>query len=333
MSLPQGEFRDSYNAVMRIVISGANGFLGSWIAAVLSTDHEVTALVRESSDLRNLSHLPSVQIVRLNPPSWERFISEIRPNVLIVNHWEGVGNKDRDSPKQFNNLELIHKFVSAAVKAGTETLIGVGSQAELGPISSHISESAPDNPLTNYAKAKVKARSLIQKSISDADFRFVWMRIFSTYGPLDEGSWLIPNIVDSLLLNEVARLTKGEQEWSYLHAYDLANAFSTVLKNPEISGIVNVGNPQTITIREVALKIGHILCKPELLDFGALDYRSDQVMSLRPRCESLTRFGWYPQISFDCGLKQTIDWLEGKKLQPLITTGGYSLDFKLPSRR
>jgi nucleoside-diphosphate-sugar epimerase len=158
------------------------------------------------------------------------------------------------------------------------------------------------------------------------------MRIFSTYGPLDDGAWLIPNIVDSLMKNKKIGLTKGEQEWSYLHAYDVASAFQTVIREKHIHGIVNVGNTQTISIYDAATTIGRILEKQELLEFGALDYRPDQVMRLQPLCETLTKAGWHPQISFEQGIRQTIDWLQRKELQPIITDSGQSLDFKLPVR-
>jgi dTDP-glucose 4,6-dehydratase len=132
--------------------------------------------------------------------------------------------------------------------------------------------------------------------------------------------------------NKVIGLTKGEQEWSYLHAYDLASAFQTVIRETRISGIVNVGNPQTISIHDAASTIGKILEKKELLKFGALEYRPDQVMRLQPLCETLTKSGWRPQISFEQGIRQTIDWFQRKDLQPIITESGQSLDFKLPVR-
>jgi nucleoside-diphosphate-sugar epimerase len=129
------------------------------------------------------------------------------------------------------------------------------------------------------------------------------------------------------------QLTKGEQEWSYLHAYDLAVSFATVLKSPTVRGIVNVGNSDTISIREVALTIGEILKKKELLSFGSLEYRQDQVMKMKPVCETLTDLGWSPRISFDSGIKQTIDWLTGKVLTPLQTKDNETLNFSLPARR
>jgi UDP-glucose 4-epimerase len=317
---------------MKVLITGSSGFLGSWICRVLAEKHEVIGLVRETSELGRISDLKNVRITRLETTLWSNYIIESRPDVLILNHWSGVSNERRNDLQQIENVRAIHELAAVAVTAGVKTIIGVGSQAELGPVESAISEIEVDNPTTVYGRAKVETRLSIQSLIEGSGVRFIWMRIFSTYGPLDDGPWLIPNIVDSLVNNQKINLTKGEQKWSYLHAYDLATAFAAVIENSNVDGIVSVGNPKTITIFEVASIIGEILKKKNLLAFGALDYRPDQVMRLQPLCETLTGLGWRPQIGFVNGVKQTIDWLQGKNLEPLETELGKILKFKIPSR-
>ena len=317
---------------MKVMITGASGFLGSWICRVLAVEFEVIALVRETSNLVKLADLRNIEIIQLKNNKWREYLVASCPDVLILNHWTGVSNEDRNSPRQFENVQAIQTLTDAAISAGIQTIIGVGSQAELGPVSSTISENEVDNPTTLYGQAKVDTRLILHNSTRDTQARFIWMRIFSTYGPLDDGTWLIPNIVDSLIKNEVIGLTKGEQMWSYLHAYDLASAFQTVIREKHINGIVNVGNPQTISIRGAASIIGKVLEKEELLEFGALDYRPDQVMRLQPLCETLTKSGWSPQISFEQGIRQTIDWLQRKDLRPIFTESGKTLDFKIPAR-
>lgn len=317
---------------MKVLVTGASGFLGSWICRILTVEHEVIGLIRETSDLNRIFDLKNVDIVPMESIFWADFITQSRPDVLILNHWSGVDSQSRNDPTQIENVETIQQIVEVAVMAGVKTIIGVGSQAELGPLKSTITEIEIDNPTTVYGRAKVETRLAIEDLIKGSEVRFIWMRIFSTYGPLDEGAWLIPNIVDSLINNREMGLTKGEQQWSYLHAYDLACAFQTVIGKPSLRGIINVGNPQTISIHEVASMIGEILNKKELLMFGALEYRSDQVMKLEPLCETLINAGWRPQISFDEGIKQTIHWLQKKPLEPLKTAKGNMLNFELPSR-
>jgi UDP-glucose 4-epimerase len=317
---------------MKVLITGASGFLGSWICRVLGQEQKVIGLVRESSKLDKLSDLNNLGMVRLKSSLWPDYIIESRPDILILNHWSGVESENRNSPQQFKNIDAIRSLAEAAAVAGVKTIIGTGSQAELGPIDSTISEAQIDNPTTLYGEAKVMTRLALEEITSGGNTRFVWMRVFSTYGPLDTGAWLIPNIVDSLVNDRKVALTKGEQQWSYLHAYDLALAFQTVIQNFNVTGTVNVGNPQTISIFNVASIIGEMLNKENLLAFGELEYRIDQVMRLQPKCEKLASVGWQPQINFLSGIRQTVDWLQRKELHPLEMVNGEFLNFKIPSR-
>jgi nucleoside-diphosphate-sugar epimerase len=127
-------------------------------------------------------------------------------------------------------------------------------------------------------------------------------------------------------------LTRGEQEWSYLHALDLARAFETAIETPSIKGIMNVGNPETVKVSDVAKEIGIALNKTELLGFGDLKYREDQVMKLAPACESLTAAGWKPEISLKDGIAHLINWMNHKTDVLLRKKDGYDIFLNLPIR-
>jgi nucleoside-diphosphate-sugar epimerase len=317
---------------MKIAIRGSTGFLGSWITRILAQEHEVSAVLRHRSSVNNLQNIPNLNIVYADDVEFRKLISECNPDAVILADWWGVQNQFRNDPRQEENTTRATLIAKAAVEAGVKILIGMGSQAEIGPVRSEILDDSEDNPTTLYGKAKVNTRLSIESILGESASRFVWMRVFSTYGPLDTGNWLIPNTVDSLLLGETMSLTKGEQEWSYLHAFDLANAFSIALGDASLMGTVNVGNPLTTSVKSVVEKISSLLNSESLLDFGAIPYRSDQVMILKPRCEKLLSSGWKPQIPLDQGLSQTVDWLSRKPLQPIECFNGTILDFKLPKR-
>ena len=318
---------------MKILVTGASGFLGSWICRVLALNHEVIALVRPTSELHRLSGIKKIGVTAREINQWAEFIGQSKPEVLILAGWWGVGNQDRNDERQFENIEAMKELASAARKSGVKTVIGVGSQAELGPIENTITEYLPDNPTTKYGMAKVQARGALEEIFKDSKTRFVWMRIFSTYGPLDTGAWLIPRTIDSLSRGNPMELTKGEQEWSYLHAFDLARAFEAIVTHHGAIGTVNVGNPQTIILKDAVTKIARILGAEELLNFGAIAYREDQVMRLRPACETLSSIGWKPIVSFDSGAAQTIAWLKGQSAGELECLDGEIATFELPARR
>jgi UDP-glucose 4-epimerase len=318
---------------MRVVVTGSSGFLGSWICRVLSVKHEVIALVRPTSDTYRLTKIDGLQIERKESQDWADFISIQKPDVLILADWWGVGNQERNDSRQSENIDRMEIMAIAARNADVGLVIGVGSQAELGPVSNQITENLPDNPTTEYGKAKVAARKIMQSSLVGSQTRFAWLRIFSTYGPCDTDTWLIPQLIDTLTKGEVMDLTKGEQEWSYLHAFDLARAFEAVIDSKSTSGVINVGNPKTIILKEAIQIIADQLGAQGLLGFGKLAYRPDQVMKLEPACETLTAIGWKPIVSFADGVAQTIQWRHREELRPLRCEDSQDVVFTLPSRR
>ena len=103
----------------------------------------------------------------------------------------------------------------------------------------------------------------------------------------------------------------------------------------ETGCVINVKKGQFLAphdMKNVAEKIANYFDRADLLGLGEVPYRHDQVMELKPVCETLSSLGWSPKVSFDAGLIQTIEWLEGKKVGPLIDSDGQILDITLSSR-
>lgn len=315
---------------MKIVVSGASGFLGSWICRVLARSHEVIALLRPESNLYRLEGITPLVISQIPSKNWGEFLTRSNADVWISVDWQGVSNKDRNRESQFENVERLEEL--CAQVSNIPTVIGTGSQAELGPINNIIFESQGDAPTTFYGEAKVSARKIMQSHFAGSETRFVWARIFSTYGALDSNDWLIPSTIETLLQGKRMPLTQGEQEWSYLHAFDLASAFRTLAENENISGVVNVGNPETVRIHDVAAFIGDALETPDLLGFGDVPYRVDQVMKLAPGCEKLTAAGWAPEIELTSGIKHLINWMSYRDDISLQRKSGSALELYLPAR-
>ena len=314
--------------LMRVVVSGANGFLGSWICRVLSETHQVFGFVYPKSDASRLDGIDQINIKKIEESNFNRAISAISPDVVILCDWWGVGNSFRNDHRQFENVERIRKRITSLKYV--ETVIGLGSQAELGPKPNEIDEIEDDSPTTLYGRAKVETRQLLEANLSP-DVRFIWARIFSTYGPLDSDYWMIPSTIFKLLNKQRVPLTKGEQEWSFLHSYDVGRAFDKMVAISVISGIVNVGNSNTVTLSYVANFIGKYLKLESLLDFGVIPYRDDQVMKLSPITKKLCDVGWSPEVKLEDGIAHLIDWMNDINLRQLRLKNGKSLSLRLPS--
>lgn len=313
---------------MKVVVTGATGFLGSWVCRILKEQHAVTALIRDESNVKRLSGIKGLRIVEAPTENWHREINSTRPDTYISMDWCGVAGRDRNDSKQSSNVDRTSRLLEKLEPI--PLVIGTGSQAELGPFSDLISESQPDAPTTEYGRAKIKARELFAEYAARTNSRFAWARIFSTYGPLDSNDWLIPSTMQSLAKGVEMPLTPGEQEWSYLHSFDLAEAFRAIVEHHQLSGVINVGNPETVRLSDVTKSIAGLIGAPELLKFGAIPYREDQVLRLSPICESLTKAGWRPMVSLRDGLENLYQWLVKKKNSPLWLKDGTKREFNLP---
>lgn len=317
---------------MKILLIGAGGFLGSWITRELSSDFEIHAVIRPDSEAFRIENIPNIQIKRFSHDQVLQHIDNWKPDVVISCDWWGVANEFRNDQRQFENVSRLIDFAHYSVKNHVKVFIGVGSQAELGPVSGMIHECAADNPTTLYGSAKCQSRNRLTEIFQDANCRFVWLRVFSTYGATDKSSWFIPDLIESFSSEKVMKMTLGEQTWSYLHAFDAARAFRIAVENTDLHGIVNLGNETTITIREVALMVQNLFGVEDLIDFGAIPYRQDQVMSLMPDCNKLRKQSWRPLVNLRDGLDHTIRWTHGHDNNYLKLNTGKKVFLNLPSK-
>ena len=177
------------------------------------------------------------------------------------------------------------------------------------------SREEKDAPITEYGKTKVKLRSELFDIFDKGETRFVWGRIFSTYGPTDLGPWLIPNLIRSFILKKSFKLTSGLQEWSYLYNSDFAAAVSKIVENREIQGVVNIGNPESSRILDIAQIIAAEMKSETYLEIGEALIRDDQGKIMKPDMSELLSYGWSPKVELKTGLIETVRWgLENRDL-------------------
>lgn len=300
----------SINLSESIVITGATGFLGSWLAHYyFSMGYKTFALGRPKDKTSRLLRFPNNQLFLADVEKWPGIIAEIKPTSIISADWAGVDAASRNSPKvQSENLSRVMKLAESAVANQVKNFLTFGSQAENGPINVAAEEKNYDCATTAYGQGKIQLRRSLEKFFENTSVRFIWGRIFSTYGPFDNPEWLLPSLIRSLLKKEKFALTTGKQIWSYLHAHDLCRATQMCLNDYSISGLVNIGNDEVSTIYDYACHLGNLMDGLDLLEFGNEDFRADQVMHLEPINRTLSTRGWEPSIHTLEGLKDLVKW-------------------------
>lgn len=300
---------------MRILITGAAGFIGSYVTRILSENHTVGILLRDpASTWRIADCLPRVTQLKVDlenelklKPAVKRFC----PEIVLHLAWDGVSNQYRNDPHQVRNVSNAMNLLDAAIDAGAKAWIGLGSQAEYGPTDKILLEESPTHPICSYGAAKLATYCSTQKRAAEAGLRFAWLRVFATYGPADHPDWLIPYLIHTLLKGELPALTPGEQRWDYVFVEDAARAINLVATSDHAQGIFNVGSGDPRPLREVIERIRDII-NPQLpLGFGEISYRPGQVMHLEASVARLKEVvGWTPTTSIEEGIAATIAWYQ-----------------------
>jgi dTDP-glucose 4,6-dehydratase len=135
------------------------------------------------------------------------------------------------------------------------------------------------------------------------------IRIFNTFGPRmrrDDGR-AIPSFITQALAGEPLTITgSGLQSRSFCYVDDLVSGIARMLES-DLSGPVNLGNPEELTVIEVATLVRELTGSTSPLVF--ID-RPEDDPDLRCPDISMARrlLGWRPTVSVEAGIKRTVDW-------------------------
>ena len=297
-----------------IVITGATSFIGIHLLQQLYTEgHVIYAVAREGSkNLVRLKEFPKVKTVFCNIADIQNLRGLLPVKVDLFYHlaWEGARRPYRnDEAMQQNNYEAALTVYNIARDKGCRKFIGVGSQAEYGKTIGLISENYPTQPGTMYGKYKLRAgQELLQKGEQDG-VAVIWPRIFSVYGHFDNPETLIMTALQKFRKNETLAMTEGVQNWNYLYVKDIARMLTLLGLTDCETGIYNFASRDNRSLREYILELKELTHSDSILDFGAVPYGSEGVISFKPDISKFKRnFPSFSFSSFKDGVQELIKY-------------------------
>ncbi len=298
---------------MRVLLTGATGFIGSHVARVLvRAGHETYAVIRPTSHRWRIQDIVERLIVVPGDLSSldaiDERLAEIRPELCLHLAWYVEPGKYLNSVENVTSLRASLDLAARLARLGCRRFVATGTCFEYDTSVGTLSETSPTRPDTLYAATKLALELVVEPLVRPAGMSVAWPRLFYQYGPFEDERRLVPSVILALLRGEKARLSPGEQIRDFLHVEDVAEAIVAVALS-ELSGPVNIGSGQPVTVAALARRLGTILGREDLVELGAWPSAPADPMVIRADIRRLKgSIAWAPLYGLDDGLRQTVEW-------------------------
>lgn len=307
----------------KAVVTGASSMIGATlIRQLVSQGTEVLAIIRPRSEkATNIPESPLITCISCDIsqlPSFPIWQANQEYDTFYHFAWAGTfGSMRDDAYLQHSNVRCTMDAIALASKLGCATFVGAGSQAEYGPkVNEKLAPDTPTEPVTGYGIAKLEAGRMGRLFAKQLGLRFIWARVLSVYGPLDNPHTLVMSTIRKLLSGEEVHFTKGDQQWDFLYSEDAANAFRLIAESGHDGAVYCVGSGKTILLRDALTYLCQAVDPNQHVVFGDMAYSPDQIMYLCADTVALSNdTGFDVQVSFEDGIQKTIAWCKEQRTQ------------------
>lgn len=302
-----------------IVITGATSFIGVHLIEELAKQEKyiIYAVIRpQSSNKYRLDSIAGIHVLECDLTEMNNLSAMLPDRIDVFYHlaWEGARRPQRDDAMlQENNYKAAVEAFRLAEAKGCQVFVGAGSQAEYGKTVGEITEDYPANPVTEYGKHKLKAYQEICRLSKGKGIVVKWPRIFSVYGKYDYEGTLLMSAIKKFQCNEPLDMTAGVQNWNYLYVRDVAKMLLYAGTEPCEDGVYNFASKDNRRLCEYINELKKIVQSDSKLNFGAIPYGSEGVVSFEPIIDKfLNCFPDFTFTAFTMGVREMLESARGK---------------------
>ncbi len=309
---------------MRLLITGAAGFLGSHLAdRFLADGHEVVGMDNfATGSPDNIAHLTG-------NPRWSFFEHNVTNFIYVAGPLDGVLHfASPASPRDYLELPIqtlkvgslgTHKALGLAKAKGARFLLASTSEVYGDPLvhpqpESYWGNVNPIGPRGVYDEAKrfAEAMTMAYHRYHGADTRIV--RIFNTYGPRmrERDGRVVSNFIVQALKGEPLTVYgDGSQTRSFTYVDDLIEGIVRLFERGTADP-TNVGNPNEFTVRQLAEVVVRLTGSRSKIVREPLP-EDDPKVRQPDIARARERLGWEPRVELEAGLRRTIEYFRARQ--------------------
>lgn len=256
---------------MRILVTGATGFVGSRLVPALAAEHDVIALVRR----RPPSALGSATLLEadLNDPGLD---AALPAGVDVIVH---LAQAYLAFPEHADEIFAVNaastqRLADWGRRSGVRRFLLASSGSVYAPAPRPLREDDRPRPLAFHPATKLIAEQLL--GFYDEVMDVVRLRLFAPYGP-GQVDRMIPRLIATIAEGRPVRLSRGGQpRLNPIHVDDLVAVIGQAVAGAG-APVVNIGGPRPVSVAEIAEIIGSTLGRQPIFEAHDIDPPGDLV--------------------------------------------------------
>lgn len=324
----------------RLLVTGGAGFIGSNFVRMVLSEHPDCFIVNldkltYAGNLENLAGFenhPNHKFIKgdiCDGALIENIIDEYKIDVIINFAAESHVDRSITEPRAFIQTNVIGTLtlLEAAHDKRLERFIQISTDevyGSLGP-EGKFTELTPLSPNSPYSASKAAADHLVEAFGHTWGVKYNISRCSNNYGPYQFPEKLIPLMINNALNDkELPVYGDGLYVRDWLYVYDHCTAIWKALAEAPPGEVYNIGGCNEKTNLEVIALILNRLEKPKSLIKHVKDRPGHDRRYAIEAKKIMTELGWRPSVSFEEGIRKTIDWyLQNQKWLANVVSGDY----------
>ncbi|MES2626566.1 MAG: NAD-dependent epimerase/dehydratase family protein [Pseudomonadota bacterium] len=300
-----------------ILVTGASGFVGANLfKTILAVRHDVFAVVRSEKNWR-LVDVDDEKIIAADITDYsaaKNIVNSIVPKTVFDCVAYGAYSFEQDASLIYQtNFQAVTNFVALLASQNCAAYIHAGSSSEYGANCAAPAEDSFCEPNSPYSVSKVAVAAYLRYMGKQRNFPCVNLRLYSVYGPLEDTSRLIPNLLRHALDGKLPPFVDPMTSRDFIHVDDVCAAFimAAAKMHPGLYGEnFNIGTGKKTTIAELAEVTKAEFDVKENPNFGTMEGRSwDLAEWYSNPALAREQLGWSAVIGLQDGLRSTAQWI------------------------
>lgn len=305
----------------KVIITGANGFLGAALTAYLAEQGTlVYAVVREKTKLVPSLQHENVQVIYCDLRDIINLHKKIAPTSFDAFYhfaWAGTSGSERaDYALQLENVRHCCDAVTAAKKLDCAKFIFAGSIMEYEAMAYLPTTTEAPAASYIYSTAKLTAHFMAKTWAGACGIDFIETIISNVYGVGEHSDRLINTTIKSYLHNQPVSFSAGEQMYDFIYITDAVAAFAVIGEKGLGGKNYYIGNAAVRPLKEFIAEL-HACMKPGFpLVLGEIPFKGAMLTYGEFDTRALEReFSLFPQVSFKEGVMRLADWLKAREVE------------------